>query len=187
MRYDLAMVFVALLRGINVGGNNPVPMARLGGVFIDTGFTDVKTYINSGNVIFRAAENDGVLLARRIQDAIETEFGFAVPVVLRSLDEMEAVVAAIPPSWVNDAQMRCDVMFLWAAIDSPGVVDKIPHKPGVEDLVYFPGAVVWRVDRDHVRQGAVPKMIGSDTYRQMTIRNVNTTRTLLTLMRALDA
>lgn len=180
------MVYVALLRGINVGGNSTVPMARLAGLFIDAGFTDVKTFINSGNVIFRAVEHDEALLTRRIEDAIETEFGFKVPVVLRSREQIDALVAAIPKTWTNDAAMRCDVMFLWRKIDSPEVLEKIPHKPAVEDVVYHPGAVVWRVDRDQVRQGAVPKMIGSDTYKQVTIRNVNTTRKLLELMRALD-
>lgn len=179
------MVYVALLRGINVGGKNTVPMARLAGLFIDLGFTDVKTYINSGNVIFRAVERNEAGLTRRIEKAIEDEFGLNVPIVLRSRDELEALVVAIPRSWTNDADMRCDVLLLWPAVDRPSIVEQIPHNPEIEDVVYYPGAVVWRIDRANVRRGQVIKIIGSGVYKQVTIRNVNTVRKLLELIRGL--
>jgi uncharacterized protein (DUF1697 family) len=83
---------IALLRGINVGGNKQVPMARLREVFAELGHSDVKTYVNSGNVVF----GGGKASQRRIEDALEEAFGWRIPVVLRTREELAAVVAANP-------------------------------------------------------------------------------------------
>jgi uncharacterized protein (DUF1697 family) len=83
---------VALLRGINVGGNKQVPMARLREVFTELGHSDVKTYVNSGNVVFGGRKAS----ARRIEDAMEEAFGWRIPIVLRTREELLAVVAANP-------------------------------------------------------------------------------------------
>lgn len=174
------MVYVALLRGINVGGNRKVEMPKLKRVFEKLGFSDVKTYINSGNVMFASASKPSV---QDIEAAIEKDFGFAVPVVLRSLSEIENLVKGIPESWVNDEHMKCDVMFLWPAVDSPEIMKQIPYKAEIEDVLYLPGAVIWRVDRDKVNRGAVLKIVGTDAYKQMTVRNPNTVRKLLELMK----
>src|SRR5690349_21027558 len=94
---------VALLRGINVGGNKQVAMATLRGLFEDgLGFTDVKTYVNSGNVVFSGRK----ATARRIERAIEAEFGFDVAVVLRTRDELAAVVEENPFAGVADNPSR---------------------------------------------------------------------------------
>ena len=175
------MIYVALLRGINVGGNAKVEMPRLKATFEGLGLKDVKTYINSGNVIF-SSEATREQLKARTEPAIIQEFGLRVPVVLRSRDEMTALVRAVPKHWVTDATMKCDVMFLWPALDQPEIVQQIPHRPELEDLVYYPGAVVWRVDRANVTRGRVLRIIGTGTYKQMTVRNVNTVRKLTELM-----
>jgi len=175
------MVYVALLRGINVGGKNTVSMTPLKRTVENLGFKDVKTYINSGNVIFTSNRQPS---AEEIATAIQKAFGFAVPVILRSLVQMENLVKNIPSHWVNNEVMRCDVLFLWATVDHPEITKLIPHKPEIEDILYLPGAVIWRIDRSSVRRGAVPKIIGSDTYRQLTIRNVTTVRKLYELMKA---
>jgi uncharacterized protein (DUF1697 family) len=80
--------------------------------------------------------------------------------------------------------MKCDVMFLWPAIDSPKIMEQIPYKPDVEDVLYLPGAVIWRIGRDKVNRGAVLKIVGTDVYKQMTVRNPNTVRKLYELMKA---
>src|SRR4051794_33637591 len=83
---------VALLRGINVGGNKMVPMARLREVFAELGHSDIKTYVNSGNVVFGGRKAS----QRRIEDALEEAFGWRIPVVLRTREELAAVIAANP-------------------------------------------------------------------------------------------
>jgi uncharacterized protein (DUF1697 family) len=82
---------VALLRGINVGGKNKLPMDELVGLFTEAGCSDVKTYIQSGNVVFRAAPRIAARLADRISESIERRLGLRVPVVLRTAQELERV------------------------------------------------------------------------------------------------
>src|ERR1051326_504418 len=87
---------VALLRGINVGGKNKLPMAELAELFTTAGCTDVRTYIQSGNVVFHAGAELAPRVPALISARIAEEFGLAVPLVLRSGAELAEVVAANP-------------------------------------------------------------------------------------------
>lgn len=180
------MRYVALLRGINVGGKNPVSMAELKTVFESAGMADVRTYINSGNVVFSAADADCSDLGRLLERAIDAHFGFAVAVLVLDLPKMRRILGALPPEWVNDKVMRCDVMFLWPAVDGPQSLEAIDTRPAIEDVVYTPGALLWRVDRSNATKSRVPRIIGTPLYRQLTGRNCNTARKLLELMEQAD-
>jgi len=87
--------YVALLRGINVGGSNKVPMAELRALFEALGYPDAQTYIQSGNVVFSARAGESALVAD-IEAAIEETFSLQVPVVVRSRAQLAAVVASSP-------------------------------------------------------------------------------------------
>lgn len=176
------MKYVALLRGINVGGNRKVEMVKLKLTFETLGFSNPRTYINSGNVIFESPLEDTIKVCHDIEKAIEKDFGFAVPVLIRNLTEIGVLITNLPETWVNNAEMRCDVMFLWPEADSSEILLQIPHNPKIEDVVYYPGTVVWRIDRDKVRRGQVVKIIGTTMYKKLTVRNVNTVRKLYELM-----
>ena len=174
------MTYVALLRGINVGGKNKVDMKQLKAVFEDAGMTSVRTYINSGNVIFGTSERGRVHLTQRLEKAIARRFGFNVDVLLRDLKTMRALVKAIPRGWTDDATTRCYVMFLWDEVARPSLT----FKPELDDVRYIAGAIVWRVDRKNITRSGMTRLMGTPLYKQMTIRNVNTTRKLLELMEA---
>ena len=100
---------VALLRGVNVGGRNKVPMRALCEVFEGAGCSDVQSYIQSGNVVFRSGLADGKL-QQRLDAGIEERFGFAVPVVVRTAGELWAALQANP--FTEVAEERVAVMFL---------------------------------------------------------------------------
>ena len=85
---------VALLRGINVGKAKRLPMAELRALCEGLGFTDVRTLLNSGNVIFRAARPNPAKISAKIEAAIRDRFGFPVPVVVVTADELDAIIAA---------------------------------------------------------------------------------------------
>lgn len=87
---------VALLRGINVGGKNKLPMNDLAAVFTDVGCTSVQTYIQSGNVVFFAKAALAKRVARLVAAAIAERLGLDVPVVLRTVEELRAVAGANP-------------------------------------------------------------------------------------------
>jgi uncharacterized protein (DUF1697 family) len=176
------MIYVALLRGINVGGNNKVAMVDLKVVFEQAGMTNVLTYINSGNVIFQSDETSKTTLARLLEKSIETRFGFFVKVLVWDKSSLLALAKKLPDRWVNDTTMKCDVMFLWEDFDGPGVMRQLTIKPEIDEVKYFPGALLWRVDRDKVTRSGMMKIVGTELYKHMTIRNCNTLRKLAALM-----
>jgi uncharacterized protein (DUF1697 family) len=178
------VVYVALLRGINVGGKNKIEMKQLKAAFEDAGMTSVRTYINSGNVIFSSNSRSRARLTEVVEDAIARTFGFRIGVLVRDLKSMRAVVKALPQTWANDATMKCDVMFLWDDVARASVVKEIPIKPEIEELKYVAGALIWRVDRKSVTRSGQMKLVRTPLYKRMTIRNCNTTRKLLELMEA---
>lgn len=178
------MVFVALLRGINVGGKNKVDMKQLKAAFEEAGMTSVRTYINSGNVIFSSTNRSRARLAEQLEDAIADTFGFHVDVLVRDLKSMKAIVKALPKTWVNDASMKCDVMFLWGDVARASVVKELAIKPEIEEVKYIAGALIWRVDRKAITRSGQMKLARSPLYKRMTIRNCNTARKLVELMEA---
>lgn len=90
------MRYVALLRGINVGGNRILPMKDLKALFEKLGYTEVSTYIQSGNVVFGASAALAKGIASAVDKAIQAKFGFSVPIVVRSAAEMEAIAKGNP-------------------------------------------------------------------------------------------
>jgi uncharacterized protein (DUF1697 family) len=178
------MVYVALLRGINVGGKNKVEMKQVKAVFKEAGMTSVRTYINSGNVIFSSTVRARARLKGLLEEALAQRFGFKIDVLVRDVRGMRAVVKAMPSHWTNDTAMKCDVMFLWDDVDRASILEQVQFKPEIEDVRYVPGAVIWRADRENVTRSGYMKLVGTPLYKRMTIRNCNTTRKLLQLMEA---
>src|ERR1700684_1843356 len=87
---------VSLLRGVNVGGHNMIKMEALRALHESIGLRDVRSYVQSGNVVFRTERKELAPLAQKIEDAIESKFGFRPPVVLRTAAELREVVAKNP-------------------------------------------------------------------------------------------
>lgn len=176
------MIYVALLRGINVGGNRKVEMVRLKTTFESLGFTDVKTYINSGNVIFKTNNDSVPDIVDEVEVGIERDFGFRVHVVVRDLPSIQEIDKIVPKYWTNDTNMKTDVMFLWEEIDNPDIVKKIVIKPEIESVQYVKGTLLWNLDRKNVTKSGMLKIVGTDLYKKMTVRNINTLRRLKILM-----
>jgi uncharacterized protein (DUF1697 family) len=174
--------YVALLRGINVGGHAVVSMKELKACFEELGFQDVSTYINSGNIIFKDSRKNIPELVQRIESGIKAHRKMDIRVVVKSRNEIAAICGKIPGKWVTDQLMRTDVMFLWDEVDSPEAIAGIATNPKVDRLLYVKGAVIWNVTRKDYGKSKIPKIIGTRVYKNMTARNANTTRKLLELM-----
>lgn len=179
------MIYVALLRGINVGGKAKVEMARLKKMFEALGCHKVVTYINSGNVIFSDERSVGKLVPL-IEVALAKDFGLAIRVVLRDLANIQKLCKKIPKNWTNDINLKTDVMFLWDEINSPDILKNINVNPQFETVRYIDGALVWSIAREYVTRGNAIKLIKTDVYKHMTIRNINTVRKLNELMSQID-
>lgn len=176
------MVYAALLRGINVGGKNKVEMARLKNVFEKAGFSDVKTYINSGNIIFSDDNRTKNEITKILEYSIENEFDLKINVLVRDIHNINEIASSLPDTWVNDKKTKCGVMFLWEGYQEPNVLEQLKIKPGIDTVKYVGGAIVWHVDRKNVTKSGMMKIVGTELYKKMTVRNCNTVRKVAALM-----
>lgn len=179
------MICVALLRGINVGGNNKVEMRKLKTTFELLGFTNVVTYINSGNIVFKSISEEQTIIVNKIEKAIKQDFGLDIKVLLRSFNNIETICKKLPDNWVKNEIMRTDVMFLWEKFDNPKVIEHLKIN-SVDNVKYISGAVLWNVEGKNYSKSGMLKLVGTELYRNMTIRNVNTVRKLHQIMTEID-
>lgn len=178
----MAGQFVALLRGINVGGKNLIRMPDLAACFRDAGHVDVLTYIQSGNVIFRADHAGGPALETELEGMLEARFGLPLRVVVRSHDELAGTVAAAPADF-GGPDHRCDVLFLKHPTTPEEALEAVPElDPSVDEVWPGPGALYFRRVTALATRSRLGRIIGTPVYQQMTIRNWNTTSRLLALM-----
>lgn len=118
--------YVALLRGINVGGKKKVPMADLKKMLEASGYTNVKTLLNSGNAIFDAETASRKKLKDEIERAIEKTFGFSAQTIIRSIDEIATLIKTHPFKGINvTPATRLYVTFM---ADAPVSTLKIPYE-----------------------------------------------------------
>jgi uncharacterized protein (DUF1697 family) len=177
-------VYVALLRGVNVGGNNIISMRELKERFEGIGFTQVSTYINSGNVIFVSKDTDARKLETKIERMLNKDFQLGSKVVVRSLAEMAQLVESLPSNW-NDDSWRYNVMFLRHTIDSEKILDELIAKGDHEQIAYRPGTVLWSAKASEINRTNMQKLSSRKIFQDMTVRNLNTTKKLHELMKKL--
>lgn len=176
--------YVALLRGINVGGANLIPMAALRASFESCALADVSTYIQSGNVIFSASGTER-RIAARIGKVLAAEFGYAGLVLLRSQGQMRDVIAKAPGGFGKALdKYRYDVAFLDASLVASAALETIRRREGVDEAAAGPGVMYFSRLISRASQSYLPKLASMPIYRQMTVRNWNTTTKLLALIDA---
>ena len=175
------MIYVALLRGINVGGNKKVEMKKLKTTFELLGFENVVTYINSGNIIFENMSKGQDVIVNEIGKAIKKDFQLELKVLVRNIENIETICQELPVTWVKNEMMRTDVMFLWEKFDKPEIMELLQINP-VDNVKYIPGAVLWNVEGKDYSKSGMLKLMGTELYKNMTIRNVNTVRKLHQIM-----
>lgn len=178
--------YVALLRGINVGGNNKIDMKALKQAFEQAGLEAVKTYINSGNILFKSDHASKKELGPITEKAIYEQFGLKIKVLIYAAEEFISIAKALPENWLNDKEMKSDVLFLWEEVDHENVRELLHLKPEIDQVIYVPGAILWSVARENVTKSGMVKIVGTDIYRKVTIRNVNTVRKLVGLIESLE-
>ncbi len=176
------MKYVALLRGINVGGNTQVKMADLKESFEKEGFTNVVTYINSGNVIFETPEKNTGSICARLEKVVEDRFRYAVKIVVVSLSQFKDILKKIPTSWRKEEDLRCYVSFIISPTTVDEVYGQVDVKEGIDFLDKGPGVLYMGTTLSGLTKSSFNKLIGKKVYKEMTMRNLNTVRKILSLM-----
>jgi uncharacterized protein (DUF1697 family) len=171
--------YICFLRGINVGGNKLLKMAELKALFDALKLRDAKTYLQSGNVVFRSDETNRAVLTRRIEDGIRKKSGMEVKIILRTTDELREVIAAnpLPPEDRNPSGLL--VAFLGGTIADTAQALlsslKIPSEElhfGKQELyLYFTDGMA----RSKIANALTEKKLGVN----VTARNWNTVNALL--------
>ena len=175
--------YVALLRGINVGGKNLIKMPALKSCFESNGFEDVATYIQSGNVLFVSPETGTAGLTQRIEAMLAETFGYEATVVVRNRTQMRAVVGRAPKGFgAEPSKYRYDVIFLKHPLTAKVAMQSVPTKPGVDEAHAGTGVLYFSRLIEKATQSRLNKIVSSPIYPSVTIRNWNTTTKLVSMM-----
>ena len=175
--------YVALLRGINVGGKNLIKMPALKAAFEDNGLGNVSTYIQSGNVLFDALDADSAKLTKRIEKMLAEAFDYIPTVVVRSRSQMRAVVNRAPKAFGSEpARYRYDVIFLKEPLSAKAAMKHVPTNPAVDTAHAGTGVLYFSRLTARATASRLNRIVGSPIYPSVTIRNWNTTAKLHALM-----
>ena len=177
------MKYIALLRGINVGGNNIIKMADLKAAFENKGFQNVATYINSGNVLFDS-ELDETAVKSDCEDLIESGFGLKIPVGIISAGELLDALAHAPDWWNSDPESKHNAIFVIPPATTEEICAQVGEiKPEYEKLAYHGKVLFWSAPMETFSRTRLTKIVQSKAaYNAITIRNANTALKLAELV-----
>ena len=176
-------IFVALLRGINVGGKNMIKMPALKECFEAEGFENVSTYIQSGNVLFRDT-GSAATLTTRIEKMLGKTFDhYPASVVVRSHTQMRSIVEKAPTGFGADPETYLyDVVFLKPPLTASAALKQVPTNEEVDAVFPARGALYFSRLKSRATSSRMNRIASLAIYKNMTIRNWNTTTRLLQLM-----
>lgn len=185
-------VYIALLRGINVGGHNIIKMAELKQLFESMGLYEVKTYIQSGNVVFKSNEEEEVL-CNKIEHEINSVLGFSVTVMLRTSEELEQIITNLPFSEeeISKAAMSTEVETLYVALLTKAPLQEkaelLEAYKGQEDKYEIIGREVFLLfNNKSIRNSKLPNNLNKLDVPN-TVRNWKTINKLASMARTMNS
>ncbi len=176
--------YVALLRGINVGGKNKVAMSLLREYFSEAGFTNVRTYINSGNVIFESDISDKLKLIQICNNLMIEKFSLSVPVTVISAEELANALLHAPKWWDKPSEEETvhQAIFIIPPITAQAIITAVGEpNPQFEQVDYYENVIFWSAARETFSKTRWSKIASSSVYSKVTIRNANTSKKLCSL------
>ena len=175
--------YLALLRGINVGGKNIIAKDELRECFENLGFQNVRTYIQSGNVLFRSEVRGIKKLTAHIETALSTTFDYSAQAVVIARNQYQAEIQSAPEDWGVDETRKHNAMFLLGSLKPDDVLTELPSpNPDYECVTTGKTTLFWSTSKQHLGKTAMMKLASSPLYKQMTVRNHKTTCKLLELL-----
>ena len=173
--------YIALLRGINVGGKGIIKMYALRDEFERLGFSSVRTYINSGNVIFATDMADRAKIEKKIEKSLAAAFGYKTRVLIRSKKDIENTISHFPKIF-DDPKWKHNIIFLSDEINSAELLDKYTLRQDIEENSYYDGVLFWSARLDAGTRAIMYKLSTKPEYQEMTVRSIGTIRKILELM-----
>ncbi len=173
--------YLALLRGINVGGKNLVKMSELRAALEQLGFAEVATYIQSGNALFAAPRQRRDELAARIEKQLSRSFGTELKVVLLTNSQLQRVVDGAPRGFGAKTHLS-DVIFLRKPLTVKKAIAVVETRDGVDRAWPGPGVLYFSRLASKRTASRLSRIVSRPEYQNMTIRSWSTTTKLLALM-----
>lgn len=174
--------YIAFLRGINISGKNKVSMAELKQEFEGLGYTEVKTYLNSGNVIFSSDEVNTIKMTSRIEEMIKNQFHFDIPVFVIAKEELEDILYHAPGWWGDESKEIYDnLIFIMPPATCKDVYNEIGEpKEGLEKIEEYKETIFWSFSRkDYQKTNWWSKTANANIGSKLTIRTANTVRKIV--------
>ncbi len=171
--------YIALLRGINISGKNKISMPELKAALIQKGFSEVSTYLNSGNIIFSDVETDTIVLSEKIKTLIQEKFTLDIPVFVIAQNELKTLLTKAPSWWGSDSKGIYDnLIFAIAPNRIETVADKIGEPSADLEKVQICGnTAFWSFDRKlYAKANWWKKTATPGIGEKITIRTANTLR-----------
>lgn len=176
--------YIALLRGINIGGKNKIAMAALKTGFAALGFAEVATYLNSGNVVFSSAIDDIDALSNGIESMIEDRFDCNIPVFIILQEELKERLDHAPDWWGEENQEIYDnLIFLMPPLSYADFYNEIGNpKAEYENAHHYKDVIFWSFNRmAYQKTNWWSKTAGSSISGRITIRTANTVRRIVAM------
>jgi uncharacterized protein (DUF1697 family) len=170
--------YLALLRGVNVGGKNLVRMADLRAAFEEMELAEVATYIQSGNVLFRAPRQRREQLAARIESNLSRRFDTELKVVLVTAAHLKDVIEGAPRGFGEDDLHLCDVLFVRKPLTVVKLMSVLELRDGVDSAWPGKGVVYFSRLAARASSSRISKFAGRPEYKNVTIRSWSTTKKL---------
>lgn len=174
------MKYLALLRGINVGGKNMIKMSALKETFQHAGFTNVTTYINSGNILFESDKSNTEHLTEEIDALLQKTF-FSINTVVLSYKNLADIITHVPNTWTQKS-LRKYVGFIKGPAKPDEIIKEVQLKDNIDFIEKGPHVVYMSTKMTGLTKSGFPKLITKPVYKYVTIRNYNTVQKLLMYM-----
>lgn len=175
--------YLALLRGIIVGGKNSIKMADLRACFEGMGFTNVATYIQSGNVLFCSSKNNIPELTDTIESALSKQFKYTAKIILLSCSDLAEIIKNAPPEFGSDKEnYRYDFLFLKPPVTAQDALKEVSAKEGVDEVHAGKGVLYFKRLISKAGQSKLNTLSMMPVYKNITIRNWNTTAKLCSMI-----
>jgi uncharacterized protein (DUF1697 family) len=177
--------YVALLRGINVGGKNLIKMPALKASFEEMGFGNVATLIQSGNVLFDSpagGEKQPQKLEIQLEAALSKTFDYNAKVIVRSSSQIQKVLKEVPPDWKHRKDIRCYIAFLKDSLKAEQAIKEVELREEIDSVKAGDGVLYLTSLLSALTKSKINKIASLKIYQDMTIRNYNTTQKIAVLL-----
>lgn len=167
--------YICLLRGINVGGNNIIKMADLRDSFEKIGFSNVSTYIQTGNILFTSTEKKQDTIHKTIEKKLKATFGYTGNILIHTAKEYITIIDSAPKNFGKQPEsFRYDVLFLFPTLTASNALKEITCRENVDTAQKGHKALFFTRTKEHISKSYLSKVIQLPLYKEITIRNWNT-------------